>query len=364
MSRRAQNIVKKLVVLATLAGLGSAIAFLLVACGGAAAERAAAAWQALPAAPVRIDDGPTSVWTGKELIVYGVRFGPSGNFIQSTQVAAGYDPATHTWRRLARPPKMDSYCHRSAAWTGREVLVWGCRTAAFNPLTNRWRQLPQPPTGEGIAIWTGRELIGWGGGCCGDAWDGGSAYDPAANTWRTLARSPLTPAQGAIGAWAGHELVLFVSGIDPSKGKPYPAGLARAAAYDPAADTWRRLAPPPFSGSGFGSAAAWDGHEVLVAGAGSSGRSAFAYDPAKNRWRRLSPLPFGVHKASVFWTGDELVAWGGSETGRGARYDPRTDRWSALPPAPLRGFPDALAWTGQSLIVASGIHFAAFTPSG
>jgi hypothetical protein len=363
MSPRAQNIVKRLVVLATLAGLGSAIAFLLVACGGAAAGQPASAWQALPAAPVRIDDDPTNVWTGKELIVYGVRFGPSGNFIQSTQVAAAYDPTTRTWRRLAQPPKMDSYCRRSAAWTGTEMLVWGCRTVAFNPLTNRWRLLPQPRTGEGIAVWTGRELIGWGGGCCGDAWAGGSAYDPAANAWRTLSRSPLAPSQGAIGAWTGHELVLFVSGIDPGEGKPYPAGLARAAAYDPATDTWRRLAPPPFSGFRFGSAAAWDGHEVLVAGAGRSGRSAFAYDPAKNRWRRLAPLPFGVHEASAFWTGHELVAWGGSETGRGAAYDPRADRWSALPPAPLSGFPDALAWTGQSLIVASGVHFAAFTPA-
>ena len=362
MSAATETIVKRIVFLATLDGLGSAIAFLVVACGGAAAQPRAAAWQPLPTAPVRIDDGPTSIWTGQEMIVYGVRFGPTGNFIRSSQVAAAYKPETRTWQRLARPPKMDSYCHRGAAWTGSEMIVWGCRVVAFNPLTNRWRRLPQPPTGEGVALWTGHELIGWGGGCCGDAWDGGSAYDPAANTWRTLARSPLAPSQGPIGAWTGHELVLFVAGIDPGDGKPYPARLARAAAYDPAADTWKRLAPPPFSGLRFGGAAAWNGREVIVAGTGRSARSAFAYDPAKNRWRRLAPLPFGLHDASTFWSGHRLLVWGGSETTRGLAYDPRADRWSVLPAAPLRGSGEALAWTGRSLLVGSGIRTSAFTP--
>jgi hypothetical protein len=363
MSAATETIVKRIVFLATLVGVGSAIAFLVVACGGAAAERPVAAWQPLPTAPVRIDDRPTSMWTGEEMLVYGVRFGPTGNFIRSTQVAAAYKPATHAWRRLARPPKMESFCHRGAAWTGSEMLVWGCRVVAFNPLTNRWRRLPQPPTGEGIALWTGRELIGWGGGCCGDAWSGGSAYDPVSNTWRTLARSPLAPSQGPIGAWTGHELFLFVGGIDPGDGKPYPASLARAAAYDPAGDTWKQLAPPPFSGLRFRGAAAWDGREILVAGTGGGARSAFAYDPTTDRWRRLAPLPFGLQDASAFWTGSRLLVWGASEGPRGLAYDPRADRWTVLPASPLGGVGEALAWTDQSLVVANGAHGAAFTPT-
>ena len=105
-------------------------------------------------------------------------------------------------------------------------------------------------------------MIGWGGGCCGDAWSGGSAYDPAAKSWRTLARSPLAPSQGPIGAWTGHELVLLVSGIDPGSGKPWPARFARAAAYDPATDAWRRIAQPPTADARFGGTAVWDGREV------------------------------------------------------------------------------------------------------
>ena len=57
--------------------------------------------------------------------------------------------------------------------------------------------LPEAPPGPGTTAWTGSELIGWGGGCCGDAWSGGSAYDPATDAWRTLARTPLAPGVSA-----------------------------------------------------------------------------------------------------------------------------------------------------------------------
>src|ERR671934_509365 len=238
MSPATESLVKKLVVVATLAGLGSALAFLLVACGGrahAAARPRPAAWQALPPAPLKGARlaGLESVWTGKELIVVGVRPGPDGTFIKSTNVAAAYDPASRSWRRLPGEPKMDNYCRSTAAWAGKQLLLWRCGQAAFDPNANAWRMLPKAPTGEGFAAWTGRELIGWGGGCCGDAWDGGSAYDPAANTWRTLSRSPLAPSQRPLGAWTGHELILVVSGYGPDD-KPDPASYARAAAYDPA----------------------------------------------------------------------------------------------------------------------------------
>src|SRR5207248_4760433 len=57
---------------------------------------------------------------------------------------------------------------------------------------------------------------------------------------------------------------------------------------DPATDSWRRIAPLPASGRGFGGAAAWDGREVLVVGDGASARAAFAYDPATNQIGRAS----------------------------------------------------------------------------
>ena len=140
-----------------------------------------------------------------------------------------------------------------AVWTGTEMLVWGPFThLAFNPLTNHWRSLPPSPLDTrgppGIVVWSGREMIGWGGGCRGDAFPDGAAYNPAANSWHTLARSPLAGSQSPQGAWTGRELIIFVGGTDPD-GNAWPARLARAAAYSPATDTWRRIAPPHASSS-------------------------------------------------------------------------------------------------------------------
>jgi hypothetical protein len=327
---------------------------LVAGCGGSATRaRPAQAWERLPAARIRVDSGLQSVWTGKELIVSGQRAGADGTYTNAKEVVAAYDPARRAWRRLASPPKMDEYCHRSLAWTGREVVLWGCGQAALDPGTGRWRKLPKPPTGEGIAVWTGRELIGWGGGCCGDAWDAGSAYDPATNAWRTIAHTPLAPAQGALGAWTRHRLLLLVNGINPASGKPYPARFARAAAYDPATDTWRRIAAPPVTGFGLGSAAAWDGRELVLVGSGPNARSTYAYDPSTNRWRLRAPSPIALRSATAFRNGGRLVVWGGGETHRALTYDPSSDRWTLLPTAPLQGSEQTAAWTGDGLLVWS-----------
>ncbi len=364
MSPAAERLVKKLVVIATVVGLGSGLAFLLVACGGErSAQPRAATWTMLPAAPIKAAGlaGVASVWTGKELIVSGVRPGPDGTFIKSTNVAAAYDPSTRTWRMLSGAPNMQNYCRRDVAWTGSEMVLWGCSQAAFDPQTNTWRTLPKAPTGEGITAWTGRELIGWGGGCCGDAWDGGSAYDPAAHSWRTLARSPLAPSQGPLGAWTGHKLVLVVSGYSPDS-KPYPAGFARAAAYDPATDTWRRLAPPPSAALRYGGTAAWDGRELLVLGNASAvSHTLLAYTPAADRWRRLARPPAGLTPFKSFWTGRRLIVLGGDEASRSFAYDPRTDRWTRLPHGPLQSAGQTGAWTGHELIVWSSADGAALT---
>src|SRR5205085_3337178 len=173
-------------------------------------------------------------------IVSGFRNLPNGTFGRAAASLA-YDPSTRVWRRLASAPATDNFCRRAAVWTGKEMLVWGCKQLALDPRTNRWRTLPAAPTGERIVVWTGRELIGWGGGCCGDASSDGSAYSPATNSWRKLPRGPLAPSQGPIGVWDGHEVLLFVSGSNPD-GKPYPAALARAAAQ--AGRLGRRLDGP------------------------------------------------------------------------------------------------------------------------
>jgi N-acetylneuraminic acid mutarotase len=362
MSPTTEALVKKLVLLATVAGLGSALAFLLVACGGATETRSGlspAAWEALPKAPIAARQlaGLTTVWTGRKLVVIAVRPGPDGTFIGSKNVAAAYDPSTRTWSRMEPLPKMDNYCRQDAVWTGREVLFWGCAQAAFDPRSGSWRMLPKAPTGLGFVAWTGRELLSWGGGCCGDAWDGGSAYDPAANTWHTMSRSPLAPAQGPLGAWTGHKLVVVVSGYSPD-GQPYSPSLARAAAYDPKTDTWTRLASPPAGTLRYGGVAAWTGRELLVV----ARHAALAYEPQANHWRRLARPPRALTPGEAFWTGRRLLVLGGGEAERLFAYGPKTDRWTMLPPLPVQGSQQTAAWTGSRLVVFGNAGGASFGP--
>jgi N-acetylneuraminic acid mutarotase len=292
------------------------------------------------------------VWTGKEMIVYGSRADDL-----SVDAAAAYDPAARSWRQLAHPPHTPNFCRRSAVWTGTEMLVWGCRQLAVDPVANHWRLLPEAPTGAagGLVVWTGRELISWGGGCCGDSSSNGAAFNPDSDSWRRLAPSPLAASQHALGAWTGHELIMFVSGLDPD-GKPI-AGAARAAAYNPTTDTWRRIAPAPELRAN----AVWDGREILLVGGtnteGKPARVGYAYNPATNRWRRLPAMKSGRAQGVAAWTGHRLLMFGGETTPNALlAYNPRRNRWTTLPNAPLRGrVGPAAVWTGHDLIVWGGV---------
>ena len=218
-------------------------------------------WRLLPRAPIPDPDLILSVWTGKEMIVFGrvEKRGPADEILGSKNVAAAYDPAANTWRGLAPPLSAPGYPGNwDAVWTGKEMLVWGDVNQAFDPAKDRWRRLPPAPSGRGgILVWTGSELIDWGGGCCGDVSSDGAAYNPSTDSWRKIAPPPVPGQQSPVGAWTGKELVIF-PGRSPD-GKP-----VGGAAYNPATNTWRRMGSrvePP--GGAF---AAWDGYEVLVAG--------------------------------------------------------------------------------------------------
>jgi hypothetical protein len=341
------------------------------------AAGAGGTWHRLPRAPIVPDSYLTSAWTGTQLVVFGRRqvtkLDARGNpyAVRSFDVAEAYTPATARWRKLSpRPGPTGAFEGRySAVWTGKEVLVWGAFDyQAFDPATNRWRLLPKRPgigAAGGLVLWTGRELIGWGGGCCGDAFSDGVAYDPARNRWRKLPAGPLAGSQSPVGVWTGRELVIFVGNLNPD-GHPWPARLARAAAYDPARNSWRRLAPLP---GGQATTAVWDGRAVLVLTAGGA---VFRFDLVTNRWRRLARLGLGGPGATAAWTGRQLLVWSG-RTARGVAYDPAANRIATLPRSPLRPRQDEVsAWTGRALVVWGGhppssgkplADGATFTPS-
>ena len=338
-----------------------------------AAAVLAGIWRRVPTAPW----GPNTqqavgVWTGKQLLVFG-RVEPHPPV--SVDVAAAFTPATNSWRRLSplTGPSGNFQGHYSAFWTGKEMLVFGPSDfQAYDPQTNRWRRLAAPPSSagpSGLVVWTGHEMIYWGGGCCEDFLAAGAAFNPATDKWRKLPRSPLAPSQTPSGAWTGEQLVIFVSGLGP-EGKPYPMGYARAAAYHPNTNTWRRIEPMPAPRTD--AAFVWDGRDVLVVGGGSAptignpaslATSGFAYNPTTNRWRQLAAMSSGRVGFAAVWTGKQVLLWGGTSVpgeatqAPGIVYDPRTDRWAAIPTAPLSPhFAPIAAWTGHAMIVWGGAN--------
>ena len=266
--------------------LGFALLFILVLTPVALAAQEQGSWHRLPAAPITPDFNRTSVWTGKEMLVFGrdqqTALDANGNpyATKSLNVAAAYNPRTDTWRSLDPPRATTGFMNLSSVWTGKEMLVWGQGTReAFNPVTNTWRglsgsRLLSIHDGFGAVVWTGRELIGWGGGCCGDAFSDGVAYSAARSTWRALPRAPLAGSQHPLSVWTGRRMIV-ISG-------------ARAASYEPATNSWKRIAQPPAArGNG---TAVWDGREMLVFG---GTRNGFAYSPRSDSWRALPLVPAG-----------------------------------------------------------------------
>jgi hypothetical protein len=188
--------------------------------------------------------------------------------------------------------------------------------------------MPDGPLGERTTppmVWTGSELIVWGDGIYGRAGDG-EAFDLAKGTWRVIAEAPLEPRSEPAVAWTGTEMIVWGGRVEDSF-------FDDGAAYNPATDTWRRLARPPSPITGADPRMVWTGKEAVVLGPGGTA----AYDPVADHWRSLLHPPFDIHQVPGWWTGDSIVVADvgyAPENDRAARYDLAGDRWTTLDVGP------------------------------
>jgi len=249
-------------------------------------------WQTLDPGPLEPREGAAVVWTGEELVVWGGYLEATGQIVPD---GAAYSPTTGEWRSVAPAPSVAPGRRASGSavgvWTGEEVLLWttggGWGGSAWNPATDTWRRLASGPRGQNpvddgtnAPVWTGEEML--------DA-AANQAYDPAADAWRAL---PSRPIEGAVqsSVWTGEELlVLIANRSDPS----YPAGEAVALSYSPADDAWRAL--PPTGVGEIAVALAWDGEQAVAL---DYEMRAATYDPDAGRWTPLPELPMRFSECS------------------------------------------------------------------
>ena len=64
--------------------------------------------------------GPTAVWTGSEMIVWG-----GGNNSGNLDTGGRYNPATDSWTPTATINAPSARAYHTAVWTGSEMVVWG-----------------------------------------------------------------------------------------------------------------------------------------------------------------------------------------------------------------------------------------------
>ena len=186
---------------------------------GAAYHPATDTWRPLPAAPLSARAPVATVWTGRELIVWGSTSRVGGD----VRDGAAFNPRTNQWRTIAPAPLVLNHAgwpSPSTVWTGQEMVVLGSRLddnnaitppwslystgLAYNPATDAWRELPRirlSPQAS-TAVWTGNRVLAW------DYELRAAAYDPKQDSWRRLPNLPLDACEAAPDGAATHRVVL------------------------------------------------------------------------------------------------------------------------------------------------------------
>lgn len=179
-------------------------------------------------------------------------------------------------------------------------------------------------------------------------------YDPAADRWTKKKNMPQPAHHNAPVAHNG-KIYVFGGAIQRQPGGPTQFPINNAWEYDPAADSWRALAPMPIrrmaaaaveSGGKLyviGGAAPWPGLENEPLGGDQPHRIVDAnhmYDPGTNSWQVRQTLPTPRTHMFVGAVGGKIYAIGGrvgsmtvvngSTTDLVEEYDTAADRWGAV----------------------------------
>lgn len=180
-------------------------------------------------------------------------------------------------------------------------------------------------------------------------------YDPATDKWAKKKPMALASHHVAFTELNG-KIYAFGGFVPPESGPPAWVPINNAWEYDPAADSWKALAPMPTK-RGSPVAVTVNGKIYVIGGATTPPNNPDVtavhparphvvlgtveeYDPATNTWRSRTPMPTprnhavaGAVKGKIYVIGGRV---GAAFIGVAAdidvveEYDPATDRWGAI----------------------------------
>jgi N-acetylneuraminic acid mutarotase len=248
-------------------------------------------------------------------------------------------------------------------------------TLVYDPAADRWTtrgDIPQGVNHAGFAATAGKlYIIGGFRDATFSPTGAVHMYDPATGAWREGAAMPtprgalaLAVLDGKIHAIGGNA----APGIElPPKDHGPPRedrSVGTHEVYDPATDTWTRVAPMPTPRNHLG-AAVVAGKIHAIGGRVNDNMELTTheiYDPASDAWTAGPPLPTGrsgiaviAHRERVYVFGGETVRPSAHKTFDDAeRFDPATGRWQRLPPMPTARHGLGGASFGDAIYVMSG----------
>jgi N-acetylneuraminic acid mutarotase len=232
-----------------------------------------------------------SIWTGSEMLVWG----GAGDDGQNRGDGARYNPSTDAWTPIAMNGAPQGRVDHAAVWMGTEMFLWGGGTfdgtyfddslntgGRYDPAADKWRTITTvgapPAAAQAVAAWTGREIIVWGGQeyKTGATTNTGGRYDPVLDSWRStsLIGAP-TDREYQTGVWTGREFVIWggVSKGDRAGGS-YSI-MNTGARYDPKTDAWAALSRLNAPSPRLGHTAVWTGQGMLIFGGYANGAGEF-----------------------------------------------------------------------------------------
>lgn len=215
----------------------------------------------------------------------------------------------------------------------------------YDPATNSWSTLAHAADSfafaDAIYVPANHKLYVFGGAVAtGTAVNLTRIYDPATNSWSAGAAMPQPRAEMAAAYWNG-KIYLVAGGASISSSNPpdatYPP-QSQTWVYDPLANTWdttRANLPDKVRGA---AGAVIDGHLYVAGGLGEAQRTAatYDYDIATNTWTARASLPQPLEAAGSTVVGSRFYVFGGANSAGDAlntayAYDPSGNNWVSQP---------------------------------
>lgn len=242
---------------------------------------------------------------------------------------------------------------------------------SFDPARNSWSSQPGlPRDGIGAAAEALGKVFALGGASA-ERPDHDSMYSFDGRGWSNelpmpTGRSAFAAASAdgrlfAVGGSPGRNQVLDTLEIYDAASKTWRTSAPRAGPSQPAPQTADEPAPAPMPTGRFGLAAAAVGGKIYALGGmvGSEPLDAVeAYDPAANSWRKLPPMPTPRALFGAAVVGKKIYAIGG-DTGQARLasvevFDTETESWSRGPALPRPLSNAGITVLGETIYAAGG----------